>query len=502
MQLDKTYISSDIGQILPLSEESFEVEYKSASGGFPKSFWETFSAFANSDGGVIILGVREKQGRFIADGLTEEQATAYQKKFWDDAHNKSCVSVPLLMEQDVAKGQLANGEYLLSFRIPRASYDMRPVYLTPNPLGHTYKRRHEGDYLCNDDEVRQMFADANSLKYPADARILRGFTMEDIDLATLHNYRRAYNNKHEGHPWTEVSDEKFLENIGAYRRDRQTSTKGFTVAGMLMFGKNASITDPECCPYYFVDYRERLSVDPQIRWTNRIYPDGNWEGNLYQFFTRVLPQLQQALPVPFKLDENLTRVDTTTAHSALREALANTIIHCAYTVMGNITIDRFSDRIVMSNPGTMLISVQEFMEGNHSVCRNPNLQKMFVLIGVGEKAGSGADIMLKGWKDNGWQQPTVKEVFQPDRVEITLFLDTKEESTQEGADASQKSVEKSVEKILKAISDKPQITVKELTEIVGLSRRGVEKNIKKLQEQGVLRRVGPDKGGHWEIIKK
>lgn len=63
-----------------------------------------------------------------------------------------------------------------------------------------------------------------------------------------------------------------------------------------LFGKTDSITDPECCPEFFPDYRERLNLFPGERWSNRVYPDGTWEANLYQFFTRVLPMLQQALP--------------------------------------------------------------------------------------------------------------------------------------------------------------------------------------------------------------
>lgn len=58
----------------------------------------------------------------------------------------------------------------------------------------------------------------------------------------------------------------------------------------------------------------------------------------------------------FRLDENMHRIDTTTAHTSVREAFANCIIHCAYTVMGNIMVDRYFNRIVLSNPGTMLVS--------------------------------------------------------------------------------------------------------------------------------------------------
>ena len=117
-------------------KEGAEVEYKSAKGGFPQSFWSTFSAFANTDGGTIVMGVKEKNETFVPDGLTEEQATAYRKKFWDDAHNKACVSIPLLVESDVEEIKTDGGSYLLVFHVPRAPWDLRPVYLTLNPFGN------------------------------------------------------------------------------------------------------------------------------------------------------------------------------------------------------------------------------------------------------------------------------------------------------------------------------------------------------------------------------
>ena len=102
--------------------ESAEVEFKSARGGFPGSFWESYSAFANTNGGTIILGVQEKDGKFLFDGLSEETALKYKKNFWDNAHNRGKVSVCLPHEQDVEVKEI-NGVKcepieLLSINVP------------------------------------------------------------------------------------------------------------------------------------------------------------------------------------------------------------------------------------------------------------------------------------------------------------------------------------------------------------------------------------------------
>lgn len=450
--------------------------------------------------------MKEKNHLFIPDGLTEELVVKYKKQFWDDAHNKSCVNIPLLVESDIEEIKTDGGQLLLAFRVPRAQYNLRPIHLTLTPFGHTYKRRNEGDYLCTDDEIKQMYSDANNLQTSADSRILRGYTFSDIDTVTLHQYRRAYNIKHENHPWTEVDDMQFLENIGAYRKDRVTSVEGFTVAGMLMFGKTNSITDPECCQEFFPDYREHLSDDPQVRWTNRIYPDGTWEANIYQFFTRVLPMLQHSIPVPFTLDNNQVRNNITTAHVALREAFANCLIHEAYTVKGNIVIDRYFDRIVLSNPGTMLISLEEYYEGGHSICRNPILQKMFVFLGIGEKGGSGADVIAKGWKDNGWNMPTIEEKNNPNRVELCLSfssngLKTTETTTETSPKTTETSPKTTTETILSLIQGNPKVTVKEMALICGVTEDGISYHIKKLKQARKIVRVGASRnGGEWKVL--
>ena len=403
--------------------EDTVVEFKTSRGGFPYSFWSSFSAFANTNGGVIVLGVNEKNKKAFVDGLTKGQVTALKKQFWDNANNRNKVSTPLLKNEEAHIEEIPGEGWVLVCEVPRARYDQKPVYLDGQPYGNTYKRRHEGDYHCTDDEVRQMFADANLKQSSHDAHILKGYSMDDIDLGTLHKYRKAYDLRHENHPWSALSDMEFLKKVEAWRKDRESGEEGFTVAGIMMFGKTQSVTDQSCMPWFFPDYREHMGEMSGERWSDRIYPDGTWEVNVYQYFTRVFQKLSLLLPKPFHLaDDGVTRMEFTPAHTAVREALANALIHAQHNSMGNVVVDSWHNKIVISNPGNMLVSVSEFYEGQHSVCRNPLLQKMFVFVGVGEKAGSGADVIVKGWEDRKWMKPEIRQCEEPDRVEMVMEM--------------------------------------------------------------------------------
>ena len=413
----REYIESLINQ-----GESFEVEFKSARGGLSASLWESYSAFANTNGGVIVLGIQEKNGKFLFDGLTKETAVRYQKNFWDLAHNRGKVSVCLPREDDVKLVEL-EGAYILICEIPRADYELRPVFLNNTPFGNTYRRNHEGDYLCTDAEVRRMFADADHDRHSQDGRILIGYDFErDIDIETLRQYRWTFASLQPTHPWVGLDDMEFLRKIGAYTTEYETGKSGFTLAGILMFGKYDSIINNSGDPDFFVDYREKTATDdPNIRWTHRIYPDGMWEANLYQFYVKVYNRLIQALPRPFVLKDGV-RQEETPAHDAVREALINCIIHADIQAMGNIVVERTDNALTFRNPGMMLVSKQQYFEGGRSICRNPILQKMFMRLGRAEKAGSGVDKIVSGWRSLGWGTPSVAEETRPDYVVWTMQI--------------------------------------------------------------------------------
>jgi len=385
-----------------LPGEYYEIEYKSAIEGFPKDLWKTYSAFANTNTGFIILGVSEKKGIIKVEGLTDDQIKRYKKLFWDNSNNPNTISRNLLNNNDV-KVILFEGEKLLAFRIPFASRTERPVFLTRNPFGNTYKRNHEGDYRCTDEEVKRMLADS-SAELKRDSLILENYSVSDFDPTSIRQFRQLFVSSKPGHPWHVLSDLELLKKIGAFRTERKTGKEGVTLAGLLMFGKEDSIKEQEALPDYFPDFREQLTTDKKIRWTDRIYPDGSWECNLFQFYLKVWPKLSSTLPKPFRL-ENDERVDESTTHIALREAFVNALVHTDYSLSGNIIIELDTEKFVFSNPGTLLVSLQQYYAGGISECRNPSLQQMFMLIGRAEKAGSGVDKIMAGWQDSLWRRP-------------------------------------------------------------------------------------------------
>lgn len=476
--------------------ECDDIEFKSAAGGFPSSFWETYSAFANTDGGTIVFGVKETNGKFSLNGLSEEQIEKYKKDFWNGVNNPSTISCNLMNENNVRDAEYKGYRFLLFF-IPRASKDQRPVFKTTDPYNGTYKRNYEGDYKCSKKEVRRMFADADD-QHPADSRILKNYTMDDIDMETIRAYRQKFSISSPDHPWLILNDIDLLKKLGGYRKDRETGEEGFTVAGLLMFGKSESITDIECTPNFFPDYREHLTEDENVRWTNRICSDGTWEANLFNFYQRVLPRLQSVLPKPFKLEGNI-RKEETPAHVAVREALINLCVHADYTEDASLVVKHNTNAFIFSNPGTMLVSKEQYYSGGESVCRNKSLQKMFSMLGVAEKAGSGTDKILKGWKESNWRAPIINEHQNPDKVELIMPMESLlSENTklrlEEKFGRVAGTFEHDVLSILALTCDEGSVTNERLRYSLNLHKREISVLLKQMCQSGLLVAQGYGRG--------
>jgi predicted HTH transcriptional regulator len=396
---------------IELLRESVDLECKLAAGrdgqgALPEEFWPTYSAFANTQGGIVVLGVREKQLQFSVEGIAN--IAKVRKDLFDALNNRQKVSANLLTD-DMVREVILDGRTILIIEIPRATRKQRPVYLTTNPFaGHTYRRLNDGDRPLPDDEVKRMLAE--QVEDSRDDRILRNYGIEDLNLETFRAYRQVFANRDPGHPWNAHDDHEFLRQIGGWRRDRETGESGLTLAGLLMFGQMVSIQEE--LPNYMLDYQERPEAKTEKRWIDRLTLDGKWSGNLYDFYRKVYLKLTADLKVPFRLEKG-ERKDETPIHEALREALANVIVHADYSDRASVLVVKRPDMFGFRNPGLMRIPVEIALLGGEPDCRNRTLHKMFRFVGVGEQAGTGIPKILRGWQTQHWSPPKLFDTPEP-----------------------------------------------------------------------------------------
>ena len=397
--------------------ERINIEYKEASSDLPKSLWETYSSFANTIGGTIVLGIKEHRNKSVEDGKFEIRgvgdADKMLKTFWDTI-NSDKVSRNILVDEDV---ECVNYEdkTLLIVHVPQANYTMRPIYINKNLIGGTFKRNYEGDYHCTDDEVKSMLRDAN--ENGNDGVLIEHYDMNDIDLPTLHAYRNRFEVRNVDHAFNQLDDKDFLRNMGGYTTDRSIRREGLTMAGLLMFGKGLSVRDR--FDNLRMDYIDKTNLVGDIRWSDRLTYDGMWENNLYNFFTRVVPKLTADLKRPFRL-EGLERIDDTPVHKAVREGMTNMIIHADLCITGVLKVEKYDKEFVFSNPGSLKLPIADIMRGGNSKARNPRIQNMLRMIGYGDNIGSGYPTILKTWKEQNWRKPTLLDRTELRQVDLTL----------------------------------------------------------------------------------
>ena len=419
-----------------LLRESVDIECKLAigqngKGGLPKSLWETYSAFANTDGGIIILGAKElKNGTFEAHGI--ENLVQIKADLFNTLNNPAKINKNLLTDQFVREWQV-DGKILLLIAVPRAARKQQPIYLNNNPLNNTYVRQNEGDYTLDDEHVKRMLAE--QAHDGRDDEILTNFGLDDLAIESLRSYRQRYSNLNPNAELNDLVDIEFLRRIGAYGINRETGGRGLTKAGLLMFGMQHTIA--EVFPNYMVDYQERPHAQTEARWIDRVVPDGSWSGNLYDFYRKVYNKLIQDLKIPFELKDGVRQEDTP-VHIALREALVNCIVHADYTDRASVLIVKRPDMFGFRNPGLMRIPLEHALKGSESDCRNRKLHQMFRLINVGEQAGSGIPKILSGWQSQHWIPPYLHEKRKPNNqtlLEMTMVdlfpSDTMQQLTQQ-----------------------------------------------------------------------
>ena len=547
--------SEEIKKLVAKSENA-AVEFKRAKGGVPADFWPSYSAFANTDGGTIILGVREKNGKREIEGLPDVEKTVAD--IWNAVNNAEKISANVLFNESVYPVEV-DGKQLVVVDVPRAERTVRPVYVGADVFKGSYRRNGEGDYHCSRETVEGMIRD--KCAETADNCVLDELTIADLDADSIRRYRMYFSQLRPGHVWSGLADDGFLMKIGAAARGRDGKVHP-TLAGLVCFGDFNEITN--VLPYFFLDYREHLS--PDVRWTDRVCSgDANWSGNVFDFFFRINQSITAGVKVPFKIaSDNVTRDDDTPVHKALREVLANALIHADYHGRRGIVIDKYPKRLEVSNPGTLRMSKSVAIAGGTSDARNGKIFNIFSLVRIGERSGMGLSSLYGVWEKEKFAAPSILESYEPDRTKVMVEFEADEselgvktpevrektsevrekkaevrEKTSEVREKKAEVREKTSEvrekrlvsegetlgsedansdfavlmgayrndfrenarKVLSAIVGDPEIDTAGLTQKLGVSEASVWRAIRAMKEVGLLVREGGDKGGKW-IVKK
>lgn len=440
--------------------ENNRIEAKKALGGLPKSIWETYSAFANTYGGIILLGVEERADKSLHP-VDLPDPDRLIREFWDIVNNPNKTSVNILSARDVF-AQEVDGAHIVVIRVPRAERSYKPVYVDGNPLC-TYRRNGEGDYRCTREEYQAMVRDAS-------VRTQDMLVLNEMDLGVFHpesvrSYRQRMRLSRPGHVWESLEDEEFLLKLGAVGIGSD-GKKHPTSAGLFMFGNEYDIVREFNA--YFLDYQEQYDAD--TRWTDRVISSsGDWSGNVYDFYFRIYNRLIQDIKVPFRMDGG-NRVDDTPVHQALREALANCLVNADYYGRQGLVILKKRDGITMSNPGSFRIELDAAKSGGVSDPRNGTMLKMFNLIDIGERAGSGIPNIFRVWREQGWAAPTFTEQLEPERTILSLTFEKIGDKKSVIKIGDKKSVinEKMKETIIAYLTDHAEAKTAEIAAYIGL----------------------------------
>ena len=460
---------------MKLKIEGNDLEYKKAKNALPDSFWETYSAFANTNGGKIILGIDEKN-EDPYQGVNDPQKI--RDNLFALVANKQKVSCNLLTDNDIEYVSIPDKErQLMVITIREASSDQKPVHLK-NDFRESYKRLGEGDVKLDKEELKYLMASSHD---DIDSELLTNYDENDLNIETIKEYKNLLVELSGNTKYINMPLRAFLTEIGVFKKDRTDGIYKLTAGGLLFFGKYNSIISRY--PKFQLDYFEKDN-SLSIRWNDRVstgdmmYPDLN----MYDFFNLAYKKLTATTNDRFELnDESAHRLPFKKDLSeSIREALVNCLMHAYYDFDSPIVITAYNDFYEFKNPGKMKISIPEFIHGGTSKTRNSTISSLFRRIGMSEKAGSGGPKIFDVSEKYKLKIPEVTTTF--DSTIVTIWkVDLL---------SSYRNISKDEKTILKYIIENGNISKNDVIENNLMTEYKFRENLKTLQNKRYIEIVG------------
>lgn len=459
-----------------LKDENTQLEYKKNKEGLSQDIWETISAFENTSGGTIILGVTEKKRKnsttYKVNGVKDSHTVI--EDFWSTINKK--ISHVTITNEDVSIIEYAvddNKLELIEIKVPEAPDSKKPVMAN----GSAFLRKGSLDkkLKTSSEEFKKLILNS---KDDLDTEVLTNYSIDELDLETVQDYKNLIDKRNDRFKNLDLPD--FLEHIGVISKDfdNDSNKKGITVGGLLFFGKTNAIISK--FPHFQLDYFDKSDTNP--RWKKRISSVSE-DLNIFSFFRKTQEALYQTVDDSFQIDNNdLYRKSSEPMRIALREALINTLMHANYFESGIINITNHINYYIFSNPGKMKVPKESFFTSTKSKYRNPIISKLFVLIGLGERAGQGGEKIFESAQVNSYRNPEIDTGIDGTNLKIWKI---------DYADSfSNKKITPRQRQIVKVILTEHVLSNKEIQDKTGLSRSIISRELKKLVKNEIIEVIG------------
>jgi len=485
MQLNEHQIKTLIAK-----GEGITLEFKTCRAQLTHDVYETVCSFLNRHGGTMLLGVKN-DGEVI--GVAPDALERIRKDFVTAVNNPQKLSPPTYLSIDAV---IVDGENVLVVYVPESSQVHRCN-------GRIYDRNEDGDFDITDNTTLVAHLYLRKQASFSENRVYSWIQPDDLRADLIERCRRYVRINRKNHPWTDMDDEQLLKSAQLIQIDPETRKSGVTLAGVMLFGTDGQIL--QVCPPHRTDcILRKVDVDR--------YDDRDLiRTNLLDSYDRILAFIQKHLPDPFYL-EGIERRSLRDA--IFREVASNILIHREYAsgVSARLIIERGKVTTFNANRphGFGLLDPETSIPYQ----KNPILGAFFREIDRADELGSGMRKMMLYGKRYGGADPQLIEgdIFQMiisvpefDQLghspvaDIELGQGVAKNGKSFSPTLSGKMSGKMSGKIMDVIRDNPSVTMPQLAAMLEVTVRTIERSISELRKTGVLRRIGPAKGGKWEV---
>ena len=460
--------SKDLTSIIALSEDStrqFKADVKNAD-----SLASEMAAFANFEGGTIFIGVSDDGS---ISGL-EREAVARINQMISNAASQHIRS-PLTVQTENVR--MSNGRIVILLTVPKG---IDKPYFDRNGIiwlkCGADKRR-----INSKEELRRLFQLSDQLhadELPTKAGI------DKLDKLRFRDFLRDFYKI--DYPDSSSERLRLLQNMNLATDDGRLN-----LACVLLFAERPEWIKPQFVvkairypgnEIHVSDYVDTEDFSGPLR---KVFDDS------LAFVMRNLHKVQAGRGVNAP---GLPEIP----EAVFEELLVNALIHRDYMVSATIRLFIFDNRIEIISPGHLPnnLTVEKIRAGNSNI-RNPILVS-FIAKGLLPYHGLGSGIKraLEEW-------PDIDFIDDHEGCLFTVTVHRKKiKSSEKTGEGLGEKLGETGRKMLTLIAGDNFITIPRIAESLGISTTAVEKNLSKLKQKGVLRRIGPAKGGHWEVIEE